>query len=176
MAYPVSISLVWPAKSSTKAAIVSVTDAPRLVLRGKGHLIEVQDVCFRYPGQEKDVLSGINLTVHPGETVGYGRTYRADADRVIATLPTGYADGYNRLLSNCGHVLINGQSAPIVGRVCMDQLMVDVTGLSGVHPGCEVVLLNHDTYTADDMAQAIGTIGYEIVCDISSRVERVYLP
>ncbi len=128
------------------------------------------------PALEWKTVVSMVKTVHPGETVGYGRTYRADADRVIATLPTGYADGYNRLLSNCGQVLINGQSAPIIGRVCMDQMMVDVTGIDGVRPGDEVTLLNHDTYTADDMAETIGTIGYEIVCDISARVERVYLP
>ena len=93
----------------------------------------------------------------------------------VATLPTGYADGYNRLLSNKGRVFIHGHAAPIVGRVCMDQMLVDVTDIPNVQLGDEVVLLNRDTYTADDMAEELGTIGYEIVCDISARVTRVYM-
>lgn len=122
----------------------------------------------------KTVVSMLK-TIEPGETVGYGRTYRAATSRIIATLPTGYADGYNRLLSNRGIVLINGQRAPIVGRICMDQMTVDVTDIPGVRPGDEVILFDSTSYTADDMAEAIGTIGYEIVCDVSARVTRIYL-
>ena len=113
--------------------------------------------------------------VHAGETIGYGRSFRVEKDMTVATLPTGYADGYNRLLSNKGRVFIHGHAAPIVGRVCMDQMLVDVTDIPNVTFGDEVVLLNRDTYTADDMAEELGTIGYEIVCDISSRVTRVYV-
>lgn len=123
----------------------------------------------------KTVVSMVK-TVEPGETVGYGRSYTATAPRRIATLPTGYADGYNRLLSNRGFVLIGGRKAPIVGRICMDQMMVDVTGLGEVSRGDEVVLLDDRRYTADDMAEQLGTIGYEVVCDISARVTRVFLP
>ena len=94
---------------------------------------------------------------------------------MIATLPTGYADGYNRLLSNKGFVLIHGKKAPIVGRICMDQMMVNVTDIDDVKPADEVVLLDGDHYTADDMAVMIGTIGYEIVCNISARVTRIYI-
>ncbi len=119
----------------------------------------------------KSVISMIK-TVHPGETIGYGRSYAADKEMVVATIPTGYADGYNRRLSNKGKVLINGIEASIVGRICMDQMMVDVTGLD-VDFGEEVTLLGNG-YTADDMAKDIGTIGYEIVCDIGKRVSRVY--
>lgn len=124
----------------------------------------------------KSVISMIK-TVHPGETIGYGRSYKAEADMKIATIPTGYADGYNRLLSNKGYVLVNGKRAPIVGRVCMDQFMVDVTEVA-CKPYDEVVLIGksgYEIFTADDMAQIIGTIGYEVVCDITKRVERVYL-
>ena len=113
--------------------------------------------------------------VHAGETIGYGRSFRVEKDMAVATLPTGYADGYNRLLSNKGRVFIHGHAAPIVGRVCMDQMLVDVTDIPNVNLGDEAVLLNRDTYTADDMAEELGTIGYEIVCDISSRVTRVYI-
>ena len=120
----------------------------------------------------KSVVSMIK-TVHPGETIGYGRSYMADKEMVVATIPTGYADGYNRKLSNKVKVLINGNEASIVGRICMDQMMVDVTGLD-VKFEDEVTLLG-DGYIADDMAKDIGTIGYEIVCDIEKRVSKVYI-
>lgn len=124
----------------------------------------------------KSVISMVK-PLHKGETVGYGRTFRAEKEMLLATVPTGYADGYDRLLSNTGCVLISGKRAPVVGRVCMDQLTVDVTGLD-VHAGDEVVLLGRsggEEYTADDIAQAIGTIGYEIICGITHRVQRRYL-
>lgn len=121
----------------------------------------------------KSVVSLLK-TVHPGETIGYGRTYRAEADRVIATVPTGYADGYNRLISNNGYVMIKGQRAPVVGRVCMDQMTVDVTGIPGVAEGDEVVLLG-EGLDADEMASWVGSIGYEVLCDIGKRVERRYV-
>lgn len=116
-------------------------------------------------------------TIRQGETVGYGRTFTAAREMQLATIAAGYADGYSRALSNCGYVLIDGQRAPIVGRVCMDQFMVDVTGLRGVSAGTEVVLLGRSgeqMLTADDMAEQIGTIGYEVICHISPRVKRVY--
>ncbi len=121
----------------------------------------------------KSVVSMVK-TVRTGETVGYGRTYTAPEDRVIATVSCGYADGVNRLLSNRGRVFVNGKAAPIVGRVCMDQFMADVTGIGDVLLGTPVTLIG-EGQTADDMAQVLGTIGYEIVCDISPRVERRYV-
>mgnify|MGYP003290120873 CR=1 FL=1 len=125
----------------------------------------------------KSVVSMVK-TVYKGETIGYGRTFMAEHEMKIATIPTGYADGYNRLLSNKGYVLINGRRANIVGRICMDQMMVDVTNINDVSMGTEVVLLGrsgNELLTADDMAQIIDTIGYEIVCNISKRVPRVYI-
>lgn len=124
----------------------------------------------------KSVVSMVK-TVKPGDTIGYGRIFLVDRPMTIATIPTGYADGYPRLLSNRGYVLINGMKALIVGRVCMDQMMVDVSDILGVRYESEVVLLGesgNERITADDLAQMIGTIGYEIVCGISKRVERVY--
>lgn len=115
--------------------------------------------------------------VHPGETIGYGRTFLARKEMTVATIPTGYADGYSRHLSNRGYVLIHGKRAAILGRVCMDQMMVDVTEIPGVRLGDMVTLIGKDgeeIITADDMAQIIGTIGYEVVCGISKRVERIY--
>lgn len=117
-------------------------------------------------------------TVRPGETIGYGRTYKVMKPMKIAIIPTGYADGYNRGLSNNGFVLINGKKASIVGRICMDQFMVDVTNIDNVLTGTEVVLLGKSgdiAVTADDMAKLLETIGYEVVCDISSRVLRIYV-
>lgn len=116
--------------------------------------------------------------VYPGETIGYGRTYHISKPSRIATVTTGYADGLNRLLSNKGFVMINGHKAPIVGRVCMDQTMVDVTDIPNVRMGTKVTLIGKNgtfQYTADDMARDLGTIGYEIICNITKRVQRFYV-
>ena len=125
----------------------------------------------------KSVVSMVK-SVQSGETVGYGRTFTVGHPMRVATIPTGYADGYPRALSNKAWVLINGHKAPIVGRVCMDQMMVDVTDIPDVHMGDQVILIGksgQEVLTADDLANLIDTIGYEIVCGISKRVERVYI-
>lgn len=125
----------------------------------------------------KSVVSMIK-EVRPGDTIGYGRTFIVDKPMIIATIPTGYADGYSRHLSNKGWVLINEKKAPIVGRICMDQMMVDVTGIPNVALGTEVVLMGNsgdERITADDLAHLYGTIGYEIVCGINKRVDRRYI-
>lgn len=125
----------------------------------------------------KSVVSMVK-DVNPGDTIGYGRSFTVEKPMTIATIPTGYADGYSRLLSNKGWVLIEGRKAPIVGRVCMDQMMVDVSGIDNVGIGTEVVLLGRsddEVITADDLANVYGTIGYEIVCGINKRVRRAYL-
>ena len=112
-----------------------------------------------------------------GRAVGYGSTYTTTRDTVIATLPVGYADGYRRSLSNRFHVLIHGQKAPILGRVCMDQIMVDVTHIPDVKLDDRVVLIGtsgDEKITAEDMAAATGTINYEIVCGLSRRIPRAY--
>lgn len=113
-----------------------------------------------------------------GTPVSYGCTYCADRDSVIATVMAGYADGVPRLLSNRGEVIIRGMKAPIVGRVCMDQFMVDVTHIPGVQPGDTVTIFGTDgeaAITADEVAEQAQTIGYELVCGIAPRVPRVYL-
>lgn len=114
--------------------------------------------------------------VEKGRYVSYGRTFMADKDMTVATIPIGYADGYPRSLSSKGEVLINGKRAKIIGRVCMDQMMVDISGIDNVKAGTEVTLIGTDgneTITADDIAQICSTIGYEIVCNISKRIPRV---
>jgi len=115
-------------------------------------------------------------TVHKGDTISYGRTFIADREMRIATIPVGYADGYPRLLSNRGRVIINGKYAPIVGRVCMDQFMVDVTDIENVSAGDKVTLIGKQgdlCVSADEIASLTQTINYEVVCDISKRVPRV---
>ena len=114
-------------------------------------------------------------TIKKGDSVSYGRTFTADKDMKIATIPVGYADGYPRLLSNKGRVIINGSYAPIVGRICMDQFMVDVSHIETVKTGDEVVLIgkqNELFIGADEVARLTETINYEVTCNISKRVPR----
>lgn len=125
----------------------------------------------------KSVVSLVK-ELNAGEFISYGRTYVTTKKTIIATITTGYADGYNRLLSNRGFVMIKGKKAPIVGRICMDQTLVDVTDIPNVKMGDVVILMGKDgnnVYDADEMAKDLGTIGYEIVCNISKRVQRFYI-
>ncbi len=111
-------------------------------------------------------------------SISYGRSYYTKENTRIATIPLGYGDGYSRLLSNRGEVLIRGMRAPVVGRVCMDQLMVDVGHIPGVQQGDEVVLLGSqgaEEIPVDELAGYLGTINYEVLCMISERVPRIYL-
>lgn len=111
-----------------------------------------------------------------GEGTGYGLTWRAEGPRSIAIVPAGYADGLDLRLSGRGVVLIRGRRVPIVGSVCMDMLMADVTGLD-VSPGDEVVLIGRqgdEEITAREMAAAIGTIPWEVLCRLGARIERQY--
>ncbi len=111
--------------------------------------------------------------------ISYGRTFRTSRPSRIATIPIGYADGYTRLLSNKGRMLVNGEFAPVVGRVCMDQCMIDVTDLKQeLHVGDEVVVFgrqNGACISVDEVAADIGTISYEVICIIGKRIPRVYL-
>ena len=119
----------------------------------------------------KSVVSQVK-EIHKGDTVGYGRTFKAQADMKVATVSAGYADGYSRMLSNKGYVLINGSRANIIGRVCMDQFCVDVTDIPNVKRDDEVLLFGKDL-PVEELANAIGTINYELVCAVSSRVKRI---
>ncbi len=117
-------------------------------------------------------------TVGKGDTISYGATYTASKPTRVATIPVGYADGYPRALSNKGRVLINGCYANIIGRVCMDQLMVDVTDIDDVRQDDVVTIFGSDggkTISVDEVAEAAGVINYEIICGISSRVPRLYV-
>ena len=113
-----------------------------------------------------------------GRELSYGGTYVTKQETVVATVPAGYADGYRRSLSNRFYVLIHGEKAPILGRVCMDQFMVDVSNIQDVKPGDEVVLMGksgQEEISAETIAEAAQSFNYEQVCDLSRRVERVYI-
>ncbi len=112
-----------------------------------------------------------------GTSISYGQTFVTQRESLIATLPVGYADGYQRLLSNRGQVLVKGKRAPVAGRVCMDLTMIDVTDIAGVQQGDEVVLIGRqgdEEITAEEMAAWAMTISYEILTSISARVPRIH--
>lgn len=117
--------------------------------------------------------------VEAGVAVSYGGTFVTTRDSTrIATIPVGYADGYPRSLSNKGYLLINGKKAPIIGRVCMDQFMVDVSDIPEAVRGTEVTLLGTDhgsTITAEELGDLSGRFSYELICCITKRVPRIYL-
>ncbi|MBR6756383.1 MAG: alanine racemase [Peptococcaceae bacterium] len=115
--------------------------------------------------------------VPAGTLIGYGGTYQAEKTMTVATIPVGYADGYNRLLSNKGYVLYQGKKLPIVGRVCMDQFMVDASSAANLQAGDEVILIGsqgEQSLTVTEMAEMLQTIDHEIICAIAARVPRIY--
>ena len=117
-------------------------------------------------------------TLPKGEYISYGRRFHTERESIIATIPIGYADGYSRQMLNKAKVIINGELAPVVGAICMDQCMIDVTDIGQVKEGDEVILLGEENgvkFDAEDMAEIIGTISYEVICMISKRVPRVYI-
>ena len=131
----------------------------------------------------KPVLTWKTRVIHikevcENEYIGYGKTFKTSRKTIVATLPVGYADGYSRGLSNKGKVIINGQLAPILGNVCMDQFMVDITDIENVSLDNEVILLGSDgtvKFDADDIANILNTISYEVLCLIGRRAPRVYI-
>lgn len=116
--------------------------------------------------------------IEAGTPISYGGTYVSKERMKIATIPVGYADGYPRNLSNCGYVLIRGKKAPIVGKVCMDQFMVDVSHIDGVSFGDRVTLIGRDgneSITVEDLSELSGRFNYEFICDLGKRIPRVYV-
>ena len=125
----------------------------------------------------KSVISHIK-TIEPGDTVSYGRTYTADSPRVVATVPIGYADGFWRLNGNGNcKMLVREQLCPVIGRVCMDQLMLDITGAGDISVGDTVTVFGDEKglCSADAIAANTGTINYEVVCTVGERVPRFFL-
>lgn len=113
-----------------------------------------------------------------GRSVSYGGTFTAASDMLVATIPVGYGDGYPRGLSNKGYVLIHGRKAPVLGRVCMDQFMVDVSDIPDVKTGSEVTLIGRDgdtCITVEELGALSGRFNYEFVCDLGKRIPRIFL-
>jgi len=149
---------------------------PGIILYGFDPSDEVRFGLFRPVMKLKTVVSMVK-EMQPGQTTSYGRRFTAEKPTKVATLCAGYADGYPRLLS-CGQGLveIHGKPCPVLGRVCMDQLMVDVTEVPSVQEGDEAILWGGAVSdSAEDIARKTGTISYEVLCGVSRRVPRVYL-
>ena len=129
------------------------------------------------PAMELKAYVSFVKTLPAGAQISYGGTYTTTRETRVATIPVGYADGYPRSLSGRGHVLIHGRSAPILGRVCMDQFMVDVTDVPNVVQGDEVTLVGRDGdsfISTEEVADMSYSFNYEFVCDVGKRVPRVY--
>lgn len=114
-------------------------------------------------------------TVKSGTSIGYSRSYITDKETKVATIPIGYADGLRRDLSNNGEVYINGKKAPIIGKVCMDGFMADVTQIENVKIGDDVWIWDNENITLEEVAKKCDTINYEIMSCISDRVPRVFI-
>ncbi len=127
--------------------------------------------------QIKSVIAQVK-TVEKGTPVSYGGSFVTKTPAKVATVPIGYADGYTRSLGNRAYMTVKGRKAPVIGRVCMDQLMLDVSGIDDVRSGDEVLVIGDGTngsFSFDDMAEMTGTINYELVCLVGKRVPRVYI-
>ena len=151
---------------------------PGIILYGLYPSDAVRGACPLRPVMELKTVVSMVKDVPAGSKISYGRTFTAEKEMRVATVPVGYADGYPRALSGKAYMLINGQKAPVVGRICMDQTMLDVTEIPGVQEGMEVTAFGTDhgaSVTVDDLSQMCGVINYEIICGISKRVPQVYL-
>lgn len=152
------------------------------------NLVRPGIILYGYPGEE-DTYQKINLKpiaklkstitflkiVEEGTSIGYGRSYITDKETKVATIPLGYADGFRRTFSNGWRVLINNKLVPIIGKICMDSFMVDVTDIKDVKVGDEVIIWDNQNITLDDLANKCDTINYEILSTISSRVPRKFI-
>ena len=130
------------------------------------------------PVMELKTVVSLVKTLTPETPVSYSRTFVTPREMKVATVPIGYADGYPRRLSNRMYMLVNGQKAPIVGNICMDQCMLDVTGIEGVNEGTEVTVFgaDHGAFLGvDEIAERAGLLNYEVICGLSRRVPRIYL-
>ena len=133
--------------------------------------------CVLYPAMELKSRISYVKTVKAGETIGYGGTYTLTEDKKIATVSVGYADGYPRALSNQGRMLVHGKYAPIVGRVCMDQTMIDVSHIPDASIGDEVVLVGRqgeNRISVEELADRSASFNYEFVCNVNRRVPRIF--
>lgn len=163
----------WPAGLPRERCV----GRPGIILYGYPPSAEVSCPDLRPVMTLKTVVSMVK-ELQPGQSVSYGRRFTAQAPTLAATLCAGYADGYPRLLSEGkGVVDLHGQPCPVLGRICMDQMLVDVTGIPNIVDGDEVILWGGSGAgdTAETIAQKTGTISYEVLCGVARRVPRVYL-
>ena len=130
------------------------------------------------PVMELKTVVSMLKTVPPDTPISYGRTFTSKREMTVATVPIGYADGYPRRLSNRMSMLVNGRPAPVVGNVCMDQTMLDVTDIENVYEGRQITVFGRDGgayISVDEVAEKAGLINYEVLCSLSRRVPRVYI-
>ena len=151
------------------------------------NLVRPGIIIYGYPSSE-DTLDKIDLrpiaklkskitflkTVPEGTSIGYGRSYITNKETKVATIPIGYADGFRRSFSNGFEVLINGQKAKIIGKVCMDSFMADVTDIDNCSVGDDVIIFDNENIKLEELAEKCGTINYEILSTISDRVPRIF--
>jgi alanine racemase len=168
--------------AANSAAILSLPEShfdmvrPGIALYGLDPSPEVRlPVGFRPALSFKTQVAQVKV-IPEGENISYGCSYTTDRPTRVAILPVGYADGFRRGPTNWGSVLVHGQEAPLLGRVCMDQCIIDVSHIPQVRVGDEVVLIGEQgdlSLTAEQVAQRLGTINYEVVSEILARVPRV---
>lgn len=137
--------------------------------RGALDKIDIKPIC-----KLKSKISFLK-EVEAGTSIGYSRSYITTRKTKVATIPIGYADGFSRLLSNRGEVVINHKRVPIIGSICMDGFMADVTELEDVRIGDDVYIWDNEIITVEEIAKSIGTINYEVICTISDRVPRIFI-
>jgi len=146
-----------------------------IILYGLWPSDEVAQTIELRPAMKFKAQVGFTKDMPADRGISYGQTYFTEKPSRIATLPVGYADGWSRLFANKASVSIRGQRAPLVGRVCMDQCMIDVSHIPGVVPGDEALLFGGVDLPVEEVARHMGTINYEIVCMVSKRVPRLYI-
>lgn len=181
-------------KVGVKIPIKHISNSGAIIDMPKTYLDSVRAGIILYGYYPSDEINKDNIKLKPALTlkasltrvqeldinsyISYGKTFKTERKSIIATLPIGYADGYSRLLAPGAKVIINGKFAPIIGRICMDQCMIDVTNIDDIHVGDEVIILGEDgnlKLTANDLAKSMGTINYEILCMLKYRIPRVYM-
>ncbi|NFR88419.1 MULTISPECIES: alanine racemase [unclassified Clostridium] len=181
-------------KVGVKIPIKHISNSGAIIDMPKTYLDSVRAGIILYGYYPSDEINKDNIKLKPALTlkasltrvqeldinsyISYGKTFKTERKSIIATLPIGYADGYSRLLAPGAKVIINGNFAPIIGRICMDQCMIDVTDIDDIHVGDEVIILGEDgnlKLTANDLAKSMGTINYEILCMLKYRIPRVYM-
>ena len=152
------------------------------------NLVRPGIILYGYPGED-DTFEKIDLKpiaklkakivflkdVPPKTSIGYGRSYITSKETKVANVPIGYADGFRRDFSNGWEILIKGKKAPIIGKVCMDSFMVDVTDLDNVKVGDEVTIWDNENITLEQLAEKCGTINYELLCTIGARIPRLFI-